>query len=79
MQTFDIERARLNDEDLFQPFRVQSTQRLTAALGRGTVKDDTAVLVMAHGGTALALVTRQMTYHHVAQGELAGEPWLVSF
>jgi hypothetical protein len=27
----------------------------------------------------LALVTDQMAYHHVAQGEIAGEPWMVSF
>jgi hypothetical protein len=27
----------------------------------------------------VALVTDQMAYHHVAQGEIAGEPWMVSF
>jgi len=35
--------------------------------------------VMDVAGQKLALVTRQMAYHHVAQGELAGEPWMVTF
>ena len=25
------------------------------------------------------LLTDQMAYHHVAQGDIAGEPWMVSF
>ena len=36
-------------------------------------------MVMVRGGQHLALSTMQMSYHHVAQGELAGEPWMVSF
>jgi hypothetical protein len=34
---------------------------------------------MEHDAGALALLTQQMSYHHLAQGEMAGEPWMVSF
>jgi hypothetical protein len=27
----------------------------------------------------LAFVVRQLAFHHVAQGETASEPWMVSF
>ena len=31
------------------------------------------------GGSTLTFLTMQMSYHHIAQGDLAGEPWMVSF
>ena len=31
------------------------------------------------GGKTLVLVSSQMAYHHVAQGEMEGEPWMVTF
>ena len=43
------------------------------------VDDDTALLVLKQGGSTLTFLTMQMSYHHIAQGELAGEPWMVSF
>jgi hypothetical protein len=30
-------------------------------------------------GNTLVLVSSQMSYHHVAQGEMEGEPWMVTF
>ena len=36
-------------------------------------------MVMDHGPEPLALVMDQMAYHHVAQGDMMGEPWMVSF
>ena len=49
------------------------------ALASGDVREDTPVLVMEGATGVLALLTRQMCYHHLAQGEMAGEPWMVSF
>lgn len=77
--TFDVDRAWLDDEDHFEPFYVESTQPLEEALAAGELNPDTPVLVMEHDAGTLVFVRSQMAYHHVAQGELAGEPWLVTF
>ncbi len=78
-ESFDPARALFFDEGNFDPFHPESTTLLADALDDRGVREDTGVLVMEVAGTKLALVTRQMAYHHVAQGELAGEPWLVTF
>ena len=76
---FDVNRAMLRDGSRFTPFLVEESQLLREALEQGVVDDDTPILVVERGGKRLALMTREMTFHHVAQGELAGEPWMVSF
>lgn len=76
---FDPDRAILNDEPWFEPFRPSEYKSLASALADGDVEKETPLLVLARDGRQLGLITRQMTYHHVAQGELAGEPWMVSF
>ena len=75
---FDISRARVGG-GRFEPFQVRETQLLSDALAADVVESDTRLLVMEHEAGRLALLTDQMVYHHVAQGELAGEPWMVSF
>ena len=72
-------RAILHDTWGFDPFRVTSFESLSDALEAGKVAGDTPLLVLTRGDTRLALLTTQMSYHHVAQGELVGEPWMVSF
>jgi len=76
---FDVERAYLADETIFVPFLVEETEPLAEALREGVVEEETSLLVMEHSAGRLALVTDQMAYHHVAQGDIAGEPWMVSF
>ncbi len=76
---FDINRARVGAGSRFEPFRVRQTQSLRQALVAGVVESDTRLLVMEHAAGRLALLTDQMAYHHVAQGDIAGEPWMVSF
>jgi hypothetical protein len=78
-QAFDISRAALNDSTVFAPFVVTGSVPLRDAVAAGAVDADTHVLVFEAGGARLALVTAQMAYHHVAQGDIAGEPWMVSF
>ncbi len=76
MRDFDLSKAILNDEPMFAPFH---------ARGRGVQLRDaelearTELLLMERDGAAIAFLARQMAYHHVAQGEFAGEPYLVSF
>jgi hypothetical protein len=61
----------------FEPFVVPSGAGVPlASLGLAA---DTELLVFSRGGQSRALLAREMAYHHVAQGELAGQPYLVSF
>ena len=76
---FEPGRAILDDAWGFDPFPVAKTEPLKAALAAGKVGEETAVLLLMRGSTRLALLTEQMSYHHIAQGELEGEPWMVSF
>lgn len=76
---FDVNRAMLRDGSRFTPFLVEESQMLRQALDDGLIEDDTPILVVERGGQRLALITSEMMFHHVAQGEMAGEPWMVSF
>ena len=76
---FDTDRALFWAEPNFVPLRNPAWTPLRGALRAGDVADDTPVLVFEAGGETLVLVSSQMSYHHVAQGEMAGEPWMVTF
>ena len=45
----------------------------------GEVIDETTVVTFDVAGKTLVLVSSQMSYHHVAQGEIDGGPWMVTF
>jgi hypothetical protein len=79
MTEFDAHRALLLRKDIFAPFYVTSTRPLRDALAGGDVHADTPVLVAERDAATMVLLRRQLTYHHVAQGEMGGEPWMVSF
>ncbi len=79
VEGFEPGRAILNDSPSFDPFRVITMESLSEALDEGSVTEETPILVLTRGDFHLALLTMQMTYHHVAQGTLQGEPWMVSF
>ncbi len=75
----DPERMKFN-VTIFKPFEVTSYQLLQKAFADGKVKEGTDVLGVAlPGGRMLTLIKKQMAYHHVAQGELDNELWLISF
>ena len=76
---FDTGRALFWEAPNFVPLRDPEWQALRSVRRAGGVADDTPVLVFAAGGSTLVLVSRQMAYHHVAQGEMNGEPWMVTF
>ena len=52
---------------------------LAREVRRGDIEDETTVLKFEAGGKTLVLVSSQMSYHHVAQGVMEGEPWMVTF
>ena len=73
---FDAKRARLSKADLFPRFRVEGDGE---SLAQANLPADTMLLVFERGGERRALLLRHMMWHHVAQGELAGEPYAISF
>ena len=78
-QDFDEGRALLSNEPMFDAFYPTEYKDLASAKRSGRVNDDTALLVLQRGDATLALLTMQMSYHHIAQGDVEGEPWMVSF
>ncbi len=76
---FDADRAFLGSQPIFTPLRNPEFEPLRAVLRRGDLAEDTPMLAFEVGGRTLALVSSQMSYHHVAQGDMAGEPWMVTF
>ena len=73
---FDASRAHLGEPDLFKRFDVTSDG---VPLEDSALADDEPLLVFERGGQTRAFRLRDMVYHHAAQGELAGEPYVVSF
>ncbi len=76
---FDHSRAILRDSGMFEPFYVEETIPLKEALDNGTIQKDTPLALLHNEAGPLTLVMSQLMYHHLAQGEMEGEPWLVSF
>jgi len=79
VEGFNTERVLLWAEPNFIPFRDPEWEPLRDARRANSVADESPVVVFDVGGQTLVLVTSQMSYHHVAQGEIAGEPWMVTF
>lgn len=76
---FDTGRALFWAAPNFVPLRNPDWTPLREVRRAREVEDDTPVLVFEAGGRTLVLVSSQMSYHHVAQGQMAGEPWMVTF
>jgi hypothetical protein len=60
----------------FEPFQVP-TQVVSLSCLR--LPPDLELIIFTRGGLTRALVAREMAFHHVAQGELGGQPYMVSF
>ena len=76
---FDTDRAIFWARPNFTPLRDPEWQSLRRARRAGDVNDETTVVTFDVRGKTLVLVSSQMSYHHVAQGEMEGEPWMVTF
>jgi hypothetical protein len=48
-------------------------------LDEGKVAADTRLLVITTAAGKLALITDQMTYHHIAQGRTHNRDWMATF
>ena len=60
----------------FPPFQVPERGVLLSSLN---LPADLELILFSRGGLTRTLVAREMAFHHVAQGELGGQPYLVSF
>jgi len=73
----DRSAAKLRRETFqFVPFRPEGPG---LPLDEAGLDDDEELLVVERDGQRLGFPTRQMAYHHTAQGVLAGKPYLVTF
>lgn len=78
-EKFDPALAELKDHPAFEPFEVKGMMLLSDAIEKGIVGAQEPVLHAKIEGESVVLLTRQMTYHHVAQGMIGEKPWMVSF
>jgi len=60
----------------FEPFQVPAQGISLSSLN---LPHDVELITVTRSGMTRALVAREMAYHHVAQGELNGEQYMVSF
>ena len=90
IRNVDPARAHLSDTNDFPPFNVEARDErpLGEVLAAGESRPDTDLVFTerrrsdtygGHETAPLAFVARQLAFHHVAQGEIAGEPWMDSF
>ncbi|MBI2150025.1 MAG: hypothetical protein HYU27_05400 [Acidobacteria bacterium] len=76
---FDIKRFSDAGHDWFETFHVKKYESLRQVLDEGKVAEDTRVLVTDTAGGKLALLTDQMSFHHIAQGHAGGRDWMATF
>jgi len=74
-QEITYKKAVAKKELRFKPFRPKSFQPLKNA----DLLRDEDLLIMENNAERYAFILRQMAYHHLAQGDLDGTPYLVSF
>jgi hypothetical protein len=76
LDEFDAERAWLRKPDLFPRFRVPDQG---VPLAEEQLDPREMLLIIERGRHRRAFRVKEMAYHHVAQGEMGGHPYLVAF
>ena len=61
----------------FDPFH--PTHKHELLLADAGLKPSQELMAFERGGQRRALITLEMAYHHICQGELAGEPYMVTY
>ena len=73
---FDKKRAFLKGPDLFKRFTICE---LPIPLDQASLPDHTELLAFDFQENRYGLLVREMAYHHVAQGVVNDEPFMISF
>jgi len=77
---FNFERAIQINPSPFKAFDAgDEHESLADLIKSGDVHPDQPLIIVERPKGVIALDRQEMTYHHVAQGDLHGEPWLVAF
>ena len=74
-----IDRSKINVAKKgfrFEPFR--PSPKHESLLVDTNLKGETELLAFERGGQRRAVLVAEVAYHHIVQGELAGEPYLVT-
>lgn len=82
MQTeeFDRKRAFLTKKEMFPRFRVQGKhEALEPLVQNGRIQADDDLLIVERAGYRLGFLTKHLEYHHVAEGELGGQPYVIGY
>lgn len=74
--SIDRKNAFISRKWHFQPFQVSGEGEFLKDMN---LPDDFELILAERNGARRAFSMREMAYHHIAQGELGGEPFLVSF
>ncbi|MCD6577290.1 MAG: hypothetical protein J7K66_04665 [Anaerolineaceae bacterium] len=74
-QKIDHSKAKAKKKFQFTPFLPTNAIPLKSS----NLRPAEDILVFTRIGKRYALILRQMVYHHVAQGTIEGEPYIVSF
>lgn len=61
----------------FEPLRPNASNEIP--LKRANLAPQTELMSFERNGERRVLIVSEMIYHHICQGELAGEPYLVTF
>ncbi|HEX2225147.1 MAG TPA: DUF3179 domain-containing (seleno)protein [Thermoanaerobaculia bacterium] len=76
MVGFNPSRAKFKGPELFPRFTVENQGE---ALSAARLRPSTLLIVAERNGERRAFLLSEMAYHHVAEGELGGEPFCVAF
>ena len=78
--TIDPSLIKPSGMSLFEPFYAESSHPLSKALAVGEIRPHEAVIVAEMAdGKPITLMTKQMAYHHLAQGMSGDTSWMVVF
>lgn len=73
---FDESRAMLKKPDFFKRFRVPNKGEL---LKDKKLSPDTMLIIVEREQKQRAFLVKHISYHHVAQGSLSNQPYIISF
>ncbi len=76
MTEIDRSKTKVSQSWQFEPFQVPDKG---IPLKELDMSPDMELILFERNGQRRVLVMREMAYHHIAQGTLAGEPYLISF
>lgn len=77
--TFDESKAMLKDKSFFKPYEVKNFEDVEVLLNKGEISKDEGILIFEMKNKYYGFKTIQMLYHHIAQGKIDNEPFMVSF